>query len=54
MRRVYAMLGAIIVVLGAIAVVTGDFTVHGAWVIALALAALGVAGLVATATAVSR
>jgi len=54
MRIVSAVTGALIIALGATAVVTGDFAVAGVWVLALALAAVGLAGLLAAVTAVSR
>ena len=42
------------VVLGSTAIITGEFAAYAGWLFAGGLGVLGVAGLVATATAVSR
>lgn len=54
MRLIYGMIGVIIVAVGTIAVVTGDFAVDGGWLLSSGLATLGGAGLVATAAGASR
>ena len=54
MRLIYGMIGVIIVAVGTIAVVTGDFAVDGGWLLASGLATLGGAGLLATAAAAPR
>ena len=54
MRIVCSVVGALFVVLGTTAVVTGDFAVHAGWLLAVGLGAVGSAGLLASATAKSR
>lgn len=54
MRTVCIVTGALIALMGTIAIVTGEFAVHAGWLFAAGLATVGCAGLFATATAVSR
>lgn len=54
MRLVYGTTGALLVALGASAAITGDFVLHGSWLVAVGLAAFGCAGLLATASALAR
>lgn len=54
MRPVSAVTGALIITIGTTAVVTGEFAVAGVWALVLALVVVGVTGLLAAASAVSR
>jgi len=54
MRAVTGVAGVLIALVGLAAVITGEFSVHGGWPVAIALGALGLTGLIATAMAVSN
>jgi hypothetical protein len=54
MRAVQAVTGILIIIVGSVAVITGEFSAAASWILALGFASLGLTGLIsAVVTSVS-